>query len=121
MFAKFYPRFIGRAYVWQNYGAHMLSEMTLNLNVPNILPALAQKHVTHNGALGALDTLIHLSVVSDALTQTPTNSGLGDNYILPCSIESLVSDSNLIYLCEPLNSGATAHAINFVRALGVWG
>jgi len=60
----------------------MSSETTLKLNLPYILPAQAQKHITHNEALKALDTLIHLSVVSDTLTQPPANPVLGDNYLV---------------------------------------
>ena len=60
----------------------MSSQTTLKLNLPYILPAQAQKHVTHNEALKVLDTLIHLSVVSDSLAQPPANPAAGDRYLV---------------------------------------
>ena len=60
----------------------MSSQTTLKLNLPYILPAQAQKHVTHNEALKVLDTLIHLSVVSDVLSQPPANPAAGDRYLV---------------------------------------
>ena len=60
----------------------MSSETTLKLNLPYILPAQAQKHITHNEALKALDTLIHLSVISDSLTQPAADPTLGDTYLV---------------------------------------
>lgn len=60
----------------------MSSETTLKLNLPYILPAQAQKHVTHNEALKVLDTLIHLSVISDSLIEPPVNPDLGDRYLV---------------------------------------
>lgn len=40
---------------------------TPNLGLPYILPSQAQKHVTHNEAIKALDALIHLSVLNQYL------------------------------------------------------
>lgn len=42
------------------------------------------------------------------------------SFTLPCTVKSPVSDSNLIYLREPLEATASAHLVNFVRVLGVW-
>ena len=60
----------------------MSSETTLKLNLPYILPGQAQKHVTHNEALKVMDTLIHLTVMSDVLTQPPVEPALGDSYLV---------------------------------------
>lgn len=60
----------------------MSSETTLKLNLPYILPAQAQKHVTHNEALKALDVLVHLSVMSDMLSEPPETPEEGDSYLV---------------------------------------
>ncbi|MEM6536806.1 MAG: DUF2793 domain-containing protein, partial [Pseudomonadota bacterium] len=55
---------------------------TPNLQLPYIAPAQAQKHVTHNEAIRALDALVQLSVI-DQLQQTPPTSPVeGDRYIV---------------------------------------
>lgn len=41
-----------------------MTDTTANLNMPFILPSQAQKHVTHNEALLKLDSLVHLTIVS---------------------------------------------------------
>lgn len=41
-----------------------MSEITVNLQLPYILPSQAQKHVTHNEALQKLDAVTQLTVVS---------------------------------------------------------
>ncbi len=56
-----------------------------NLNLPYIAPAQAQKHVTHNEALRALDALVHLSVLRDDLTTPPSTPADGDRYIIGSS------------------------------------
>jgi hypothetical protein len=43
-----------------------MTDATANLNLPFILPAQAQKHVTHNEALQRLDALVQLVVASSA-------------------------------------------------------
>ena len=60
----------------------MSSQTTLKLNLPYILPAQAQKHVTHNEALKALDALIHLSALSDSLAEPPEAPNEGDRYLV---------------------------------------
>lgn len=54
---------------------------TPNLDLPYIAPAQAQKHVTHNEAIRALDAVVQLSVISiiDAPPSTPVN---GERYIV---------------------------------------
>ncbi|MBO6548108.1 MAG: hypothetical protein JJ964_00645 [Rhizobiales bacterium] len=41
-------------------------DKTSNLQLPFIAPSQAQKHVTHNDALLALDALIQLSAISQS-------------------------------------------------------
>ena len=60
-----------------------MSETTDNLSLPYILPNQAQKHVTHNEAIRALDALVQLSVVSAALSAPPISPNNGDRYIVP--------------------------------------
>lgn len=55
---------------------------TQNLKLPYILPAQAQKHVTHNEALRALDAIVQLSVLDRDLTLPPATPNDGDRYII---------------------------------------
>lgn len=55
---------------------------TPNLNLPYIMPAQAQKHVTHNEAIRALDALVQLSVLDRDLTGPPGSPVDGDRYIV---------------------------------------
>ncbi len=55
---------------------------TPNLALPYILAAQAQKHVTHNEAIRALDCLVQLSVESRALTAPPATSADGGRYLV---------------------------------------
>ncbi len=56
---------------------------TLNLGLPYIAAAQAQKHVTHNAALDLADALINLSVLSRAISAPPAILANGARYILP--------------------------------------
>jgi len=58
-----------------------LSE-TPRLALPLIAAAQAQKHVTHNEALGLVDALVHLSVASRGLAAPPAEAEAGDRYIV---------------------------------------
>lgn len=53
-----------------------------NLELPYILPAQAQKHVTHNEAIDQLDTLVHLAVQNQLLTEPPAEAEDGDRFIV---------------------------------------
>jgi Protein of unknown function (DUF2793) len=55
---------------------------TPNLALPYLAAAQAQKHVTHNQALDALDALVQLSVASSTLTAPPASPTEGDRYIV---------------------------------------
>ncbi len=53
-----------------------------NLQLPYILEAQAQKHVTHNEAIRALDALVQLVVVDHTLIAPPTSPAPGERFII---------------------------------------
>ncbi len=55
------------------------------LNLPYLQPAQAQKHVTHNEALRALDLVVQLSVASVNATIPPAAPDQGETYALGTS------------------------------------
>jgi Protein of unknown function (DUF2793) len=55
---------------------------TVNLKLPFIAPHQAQKHVTHNEALAALDRLVHLTVLDRNLATPPASPTGGARYIV---------------------------------------
>jgi hypothetical protein len=55
---------------------------TPNLLLPYILEAQAQKHVTHNEAIRALDALVQLIMTSQSLTAPPATPLEGERYII---------------------------------------
>ncbi len=55
---------------------------TPNLDLPYLMPAQAQKHVTHNEALRQLDAIVQLSVKDRDLTSPPSTPLDGDRYIV---------------------------------------
>lgn len=57
-------------------------EQTTNLKMPFIMPSQAQKHVTHNEALLALDAVVQLSVLDRHLSAPPGAPAEGDRYIV---------------------------------------
>lgn len=57
-------------------------EQTTNLKMPFIMPSQAQKHITHNEALLALDVVVQLSVLDRHLAAPPALPGEGDRYIV---------------------------------------
>lgn len=57
-------------------------DKTSNLQLPFIAPSQAQKHVTHNDALLALDALIQLSAISQSMTLPPSPLNEGDRFIV---------------------------------------
>lgn len=54
---------------------------TPNLDLPYIAPGQAQKHVTHNEAIRALDAIIHLSALS-VMDDPPQDPQDGERYII---------------------------------------
>ena len=55
---------------------------TPNLGLPYIMAAQAQKHVTHNEAIRALDALVHLAVIDRDRTAPPDAPADGDRHIV---------------------------------------
>ena len=55
---------------------------TPNLALPYIMPAQAQKHVTHNEAIRTLDALVQLAVKDRDLSAPPVSPVEGDRYIV---------------------------------------
>ena len=53
-----------------------------NLNLPFITAAQAQKHVTHNETIRALDVIVQLAVLGRKLSQPPADAVNGDRYII---------------------------------------
>lgn len=59
-----------------------MSNSSANLSLPFLMPAQAQKHVTHNEALLALDALVQLSLVSRGRATPPTEPEDGARYLI---------------------------------------
>lgn len=57
-------------------------EQTTNLKLPYIAPSQAQKHVTHNEAIRALDALVQLSAINRSTSLPPEENQEGDRYII---------------------------------------
>lgn len=57
-------------------------ENTPNLDLPYIMPAQAQKHVTHNEALDLIDTLLQCAVADRDLSEPPEEAQEGERYIV---------------------------------------
>ena len=53
-------------------------DSTPNLDLPYIAAAQAQKHVTHNEAIRALDAIVQLAVLDRDLAAPPASPGDGD-------------------------------------------
>lgn len=60
-------------------------DATSNLNLPFIIAAQAQKHVTHNEALRALDAIVQLMVLDKDLSTPPGAPADGARYIVAAS------------------------------------
>ena len=59
-----------------------MSDSTNHLLLPYILPAQAQKHVTHNEALRLLDAMVQLAVIDRSRTAPPASPAQGDRHIV---------------------------------------
>lgn len=57
-------------------------DSTENLDLPYLMPSQAQKHVTHNDALRALDALVQLAVASRSVAAPPSSPQPGERYIV---------------------------------------
>jgi Protein of unknown function (DUF2793) len=59
-----------------------MADQTPILQLPYILPAQAQKHVTHNEALRLLDIIVQLAVINRTLGAPPASPSIGDRHIV---------------------------------------
>jgi Protein of unknown function (DUF2793) len=59
-----------------------LMDDSANLKLPYIMAAQAQKHVTHNEAIRALDALVQIAIIDRDLTVAPGSPSDGDRYIV---------------------------------------
>ena len=59
-----------------------MSDATVNLNLPYIMAAQAEKHVTHNESLKALDALVQITAASRTLSTPPGDPSEGQRYIV---------------------------------------
>ncbi|KAB7648190.1 DUF2793 domain-containing protein [Polymorphobacter fuscus] len=55
---------------------------TMRWGLPLLAAGQAQKEVTHNEAIGAIDRLLHLAVSSRAVSEPPAAPVAGDSYIV---------------------------------------
>lgn len=60
-------------------------DQTNNLSMPYILPSQAQKHVTHNEALGILDAVVQLAIVDRTHASPPSTPAEGERYVVAAS------------------------------------
>ena len=59
-----------------------MSEVSAYLSLPYILPAQAQKHVTHNAAIEMLDERVQIAVKSNVAADAPGDAVAGERYIV---------------------------------------
>ena len=59
-----------------------MTDTTPNLALPYIIAAQAQKHVTHNQAIRALDALVQIAVLTRGLAAPPGTPADGSRYIV---------------------------------------
>lgn len=57
-------------------------DTTANLGLPYLMAAQAQKHVTHNEAIRALDAIVQIGVADRDLSAPPPTPADGDRYIV---------------------------------------
>lgn len=60
-----------------------MNETTTRFSLPYIMPAQAQKHLTHNQALRYLDLFLNLCVLSDSTTNPPPMAQENAAFIIP--------------------------------------
>lgn len=70
-------------------------DATPNLDLPYIMGAQAQKHVTHNEAIRKLDALVQLTVLDRDLTEPPVSPSNGDRYIVAAGGSDAWADHDL--------------------------
>lgn len=95
-------------------------DTTATLGLPYILGAQAQKHVTHNEALTALDALVQLSVLDRDQTDPPGEPVEGDRYIVPAGaggawtgkIGQVAAFQGGVWVFYPPRTGWLAHVVD---------
>lgn len=65
--------------------ATLMSNETPKLSLPFIMPAQAQKHVTHNEAIELLDVIVQLTLESAAASAPPSSPAEGQSWALGAS------------------------------------
>ena len=72
-------------------------DFSAKLSLPYLLPNQAQKHVTLNESLRALDAIVQLSVISASETSTPDAPSEGDRYVVagPASADWAGADDQI--------------------------
>lgn len=66
-----------------------MPDETTILSLPLILPAQAQKHVTHNEAITQLDLIVQLAVLNRTLSAPPALPAIGDRHIVAAGATGL--------------------------------
>lgn len=66
-----------------------MSDTTPNLSLPYIMAAQAQKHITHNEAVRALDALVQMTVSDRDLAAPPASPVEGERYIVAAAPSGL--------------------------------
>jgi hypothetical protein len=80
------PAFAGlRKLMQPEFSKDCIMDQTARLSLPFIVAQQAQKHVTHNEALLALDTLVQPVVKSRTVASPPVSPLLGEAYIVTAS------------------------------------
>ncbi len=104
-----------------------MSDTSPNLNLPYILPAQAQKHVTHNQSLDLLDALVQVSVLGRDVNDPPTNPQSGDTWAIGSAPSgawqmhqhALASFNNNGWVFVPLRDGVVVWDVAQTE-LAVW-
>ena len=68
-----------------------MSQTTPALSLPIMMPAQAQKHVTHNEALELLDLVVQLNLESTALNAAPASPDEGQSWAVGTGASGLWS------------------------------
>ena len=76
-----------------------MSEISSNLHLPFLMPAQAQKHVTHNEALLRLDGLVHLSILG-VVDDMPAAPNEGDCVIISDSPASGLTGGSVHHFAD---------------------
>ena len=76
-----------------------MSETSPRFNLPYIMPGQAQKHVTHNESVRALDSLLHVSVLSRGQNSQPDAPAAGDSYLIGGAPEDEFAGHALELVC----------------------